>query len=360
VYDDQVIPSGAEAARPVVLIPAYQPGEALPGLVRELAASGGFAGIIVVDDGSGDEYRGVFREAAETAGVVALRHAVNLGKGAALRTGLNYAACQFPGSVGVVTADADGQHAVKDILRVAEDLAVSPTRLTLGVRAFDAPTPWRSRIGNTLTRAIMRVVTGQRLTDTQTGLRGVPMSFVPVLLKLRATGYEFELDMLVTARDAGVPIRETPVSTIYIDGNRASHFNPLADSMRVYFVFVRYLAVSLATAGIDNLVFILTMLSWADPLLCQGAARLVAGTFQYTATKRGVFHSHTRTTVAAPRYVLTVVVSGALSYMLIRNLVTHAGFQVIPAKLLAETILFFVNFLVQRDFVFRRKEEPAE
>lgn len=360
MYDGLVISSAAAVARPVVLIPAYKPGEALPRLARELAESGGFAGIILVDDGSGPGYRGVFSEAAKTPGVAVLRHAVNLGKGAALRTGLNHAACQFPESVGVITADADGQHAVADILRVAADLAASPARLTLGVRSFDGAVPWRSRLGNTLTRAIMRAVTGQRISDTQTGLRGVPTTFIPHLLRLRATGYEFELDMLVTAREAGRAIRETPISTIYLDGNRSSHFNPLTDSMRIYFVFIRFLAVSLITAGIDNLVFILTMFWLADALLCQGAARLVAGAFQFTAAKRGVFHSQAPAAVAAPRYILTVIASGALSYMIIQNLVLYAGMKVIPAKLLAETVLFFLSFVIQRDFVFRRKEEVQE
>jgi len=314
----------------------------------------------VVDDGSGPEYGAIFREVAAIDGVTVLRHAVNLGKGVALKTGLNHAACAFSESAGVVTADADGQHAVQDVLRVAAELAAAPERLTLGVRAFDAAVPWRSRIGNALTRAIMRAVTGQRISDTQTGLRGVPMRFIPDLLRLRATGYEFELDMLVTARNAGRAIRETPISTIYLDGNRASHFNPLIDSMRIYFIFLRFLAVSLATAGIDNLVFILTLLWWADPLWCQVASRLVAGTFQFTAAKRGVFHSHARTTIAAPKFILLVAVSGAVSYMLIRNLVVYGGVHIIAAKLFAETVLFFFSFVVQRDFVFSRKEDPEE
>jgi glycosyltransferase involved in cell wall biosynthesis len=343
-------------SRPVVLIPAYKPEAVLPQLVRELAASPQIQGVIVVNDGSGEAYEEVFRSLAGIENLHLIRHVVNLGKGAALKNGLNYAACTFSGSVGVVTADADGQHGVEDILHVAGALVARPRRLILGCRSFDTVVPFRSRFGNTLTRYIMRVVTGQKLADTQTGLRGIPMDFVPDLVKLRATGYDFELDMLVTCRHTGWQVWDVPISTIYIDDNRSSHFNPLLDSMRIYFVFVRFLAVSLSAAGIDNVVFILSSHFLPDILLCQVAGRLVAGTFQFTAGRLGVFHSKARTAVAFPKYWLLVFLLGALSYLLIRNIMAFTGVGVVPAKLSAETILFFFSFVLQRDFVFAQKE----
>ena len=224
----------ASGIRPLVLIPAFQPDRTLLRVVAELSANPEIAGVLVVDDGSGPAFRDVFQPLLALANVHLLVHAVNLGKGAALKTGLNFAAVAFPDSVGVVTADADGQHSAKDILRVAATLTASPRHLVLGARAFDTAVPFRSRFGNTLTRAIMRAVTGQKLTDTQTGLRGIPLDFVPELLVLRPTGYDFELDMLVTCRNTGRPIREVPIETIYLEGNRSSHFDPLRDSMRIF------------------------------------------------------------------------------------------------------------------------------
>jgi glycosyltransferase involved in cell wall biosynthesis len=345
--------------RPLVLIPAYRPGEALLRLVEELTGFEEIGAVIVVDDGSEPEYREVLRPLARRENVCLLRHVVNLGKGAALKTGLNYAACEYPESVGVVTADADGQHCAKDILRVAAALAASPRQLVLGVRTFGAGVPFRSRFGNTLTCYIMRAVTGQKLSDTQTGLRGIPMEWIPEVLKLRATGYDFELDMLVSCREAARPVREVAISTIYVDHNRSSHFNPLRDSMRIYFVFVRFLAASLATAGIDNLVFILALSFWPSALVCQIAGRLVAGTFQFTAGKYGVFHSKAHTAVALPKYWLSVAAFGALSYVLIQSIVALTAISIVTAKLCAGTALFFLSFVVQRDFVFAQRQDSA-
>ena len=78
-------------------------------MVRALAEKD-VPAIVIVDDGSGPEFRDVFARAAAFPNVHLLRHATNLGKGAALKTGINYALCSFPELVGIVTADADGQH----------------------------------------------------------------------------------------------------------------------------------------------------------------------------------------------------------------------------------------------------------
>src|SRR6266404_9055465 len=114
-----------------VLIPAYRPEDPLVELVGTLAQS--HAGpIIVVDDGSGPEFTDRFCEIERIAGVHLVRNAVNLGKGAALKTGINHFLCTFPNLMGLVTADADGQHAANDILRVGAQLTAHSETLILG------------------------------------------------------------------------------------------------------------------------------------------------------------------------------------------------------------------------------------
>src|SRR5262245_1970976 len=117
------------------LIPAYKPSSSLVGVVRALSDQAARA-IVVVDDGSGPEYSEIFAAVAAFAGGQLVRHAVNLGKGAALKTGINYALCAFPDLIGIVTADADGQHDPDDIQAVARALLDQPDALVLGSRAF--------------------------------------------------------------------------------------------------------------------------------------------------------------------------------------------------------------------------------
>ena len=93
-----------------VVIPAYNPDFRLPAFVAELRRTQRFNRIIVVDDGSRAECASIFDCLALFPEVVVLRHAVNLGKGAALKTGLNHCCWACPEAIGAVTADADGQH----------------------------------------------------------------------------------------------------------------------------------------------------------------------------------------------------------------------------------------------------------
>lgn len=342
----------------IVLIPAYRPGALLAQLARGLLLRG-VAAIVVVDDGSPEECAPVFDELRSMPRVKVLRHAVNLGKGAALKMALNFAFCEFPASAGFITADADGQHAIEDILAVARRFAESPDCLVLGARSFSEAVPFRSRFGNKCTRVLVRFLVGQRLGDTQTGLRAIPRSLVPRLLKIQANGYEFELDMLIAAKHAPVRTVEVPIQTIYADGNRASHFNPLLDSMKIYFVLLRFSGVSLLTALLDNGVFLFTYARTHEVLASQIAGRILAIGFNYIAARKAVFLSGASLQSTFVKYVALAGANGVLSYALINALSAWTGLTVPWAKIIAETALFFGNFTLQREFVFTDSAAPS-
>ncbi len=341
-----------------ILIPAYQPGEPLPVLVEALLDLGARA-LIVINDGSGPESQPYLDRIAGRAHVHVIHHAVNLGKGAALKTGMNYALVHFPGCSGVVTADADGQHHPEDVVRVAQRLREAPGTLVMGVRTFGSRVPLRSLIGNRATSVLLRLMVGQKLSDTQTGLRGIPATLIPHLLRVPSTGYEFELDMLMACKHQGYPIWQEPIRTIYLEGNRHSHFHPILDSMRIYVLLLRFSLLSLLTAVIDNVAFVLLLGMTGSIARSQAVARLLGMTFQYLGARSVVFHSRQRQAVVLPKYVLLVICNGFLSYGLIRLLHDGLGVRTIAAKLLAEGLLFIANFAIQRDFVFTRRESAA-
>jgi putative flippase GtrA len=340
-----------------VLIPAYQPGEALPSLVKALSETA-LGAIVVIDDGSGAEFRARFQDASRYPRVLILRHAINLGKGAALKTALNYILCELPGISAIVTADADGQHHPDDVCRVAEAVVEHGDELVLGARRFRGGVPLRSRLGNDATRLLFGLLVGQRLNDTQTGLRGIPIGFAPHLLRIASNGYEFELDMLMLCKHQGVRMREVDIRTIYLEGNASSHFNPILDSMRIYFVLLRFGVLSLMTALVDNIVFFIVYRASHTILGAQVAARLVALVFNYAGSRKAVFFSRDRHGWILPKYLLVVFGNGLVSYGLIRVLSESFGLSVLSAKLLAESTLFIANFTLLRDFVFTTASNP--
>jgi putative flippase GtrA len=342
-----------------VLIPAYEPTQALVELVDALSTTD-FAAIVVVDDGSGPAFQGPFRQVATHRNVVVLRHFVNLGKGAALKTGLNYVLCELPGASSVVTADADGQHHPDDIRRVAMAVAGRGNQLVLGARRFGGAVPLRSRLGNHATRLLFGLLVGRQITDTQTGLRGIPTSLAPDLLRLEADGYEFELDVLVLCKHQRISVTELEIRTIYLHGNASSHFNPVFDSMRIYFVLLRFGMLSIFTALVDNAGFFLAYRATNTILGAQIIGRLAAILVNYSGSRHAVFFSREAHRRILPRYLALVAASGMVSYGLIRLLSESIGMSVLSAKLVAESTLFIANFTIQRDFVFTRPGKRPE
>src|SRR5579885_66008 len=146
-----------------VVIPAYNPADPVLKLAERLTAS--VQAVVIVNDGSDSNSQECFAILRRIPGVVVIDHAINMGKGAALKSGINYVLCHRPNSIGIVTADADGQHAVQDILNIAGLLEASPDSLILGVRDLNRKIPLRSFLGNTLTRAAVRAIVGHKLKD---------------------------------------------------------------------------------------------------------------------------------------------------------------------------------------------------
>jgi glycosyltransferase involved in cell wall biosynthesis len=337
-----------------VLIPAWQPGDRLAALVTDLLDLE-FDAVIVVNDGSDESYSDLFRRLALLPHVHVLRHAVNLGKGRALKTGINYFLAELQDMHGLVTADADGQHTSTDIARVARASVNTSGKVVLGARSFATDVPFRSRFGNGLTRHIFGFVSGAKLTDTQTGLRVFPRRLLPELLLLDGERYEYEMTVLAhICRVQGKPI-EVPIETVYLDGNRSSHFDPVWDSMRIYFVLVRFYFSAIAAAAIDFVGFSIAFAASGNLLASIAIGRL-SSLVNFWLNKRFVFHNRAPVKGTLWRYYSLVAAIGSLSYLLIWILTRYGHWNVFAAKIAVDSLLSLVSFSVQRTFVFRRWE----
>ena len=177
-----------EFSKVVAVVPSLSPDEKLPNTVKGLLDAG-FRRVIVVDDGSGAEYRHRFEECAAHAGVTLLRHAVNKGKGAAMKTAFSHVLAEMPDCTGVVTVDGDGQHRPEDCRNCSEAM-LRDDKIVLGVRDFTLPdVPKRSRRGNHVTSAVFRIFCGMKLSDTQTGFWAIPIDLLPQILEVKGDRY---------------------------------------------------------------------------------------------------------------------------------------------------------------------------
>ena len=198
----------------VILIPAYRPDEKFTAFAAVLLEQN--MAVLVVDDGSGPDCDSFFRQ-AEALGCTVVRHEKNMGKGRAIKTGLQAVKAAFPEAECVITADCDGQHTAESIRTVMRAAAENPQCVILGGRfqEKDSSVPLKSRIGNDFTRGVFRLATGLRIHDTQTGLRAVPAAYIDKMAGLKGERYEYEMNMLLALREYAIPYREVPIPTIY-------------------------------------------------------------------------------------------------------------------------------------------------
>jgi glycosyltransferase involved in cell wall biosynthesis len=350
----------SSATYPIVLIPAYKPSPKLTDLVLQLVSADRVCAVVVVNDGSGLEYQKIFEAIAAIKKTHVLAHVVNLGKGAALKTGLNYAACQFPEAVGIVTADADGQHVSADILRLACSLIEAPTAFAIGSRRFAGHIPLRSYLGNRLTGFVFACLTGRHLHDTQSGLRALPKALVPLVLPIDGQRYDYEMSMLFYAATKYAEIREIPIDTVYLEDNQSSHFHPLLDSAKIYYKVVQFYASSALAALLDLIVFGVAMKLTNNLLLSFLVGRvLIAAFVNFNINRRLVFQSKANLLPSLVRYYFTFAIFAIVSFSIIRVLI-GGGMEPVLAKALVETVLSVISFGVQGIYVFAERKFRAD
>ncbi|MEG2429742.1 MAG: glycosyltransferase family 2 protein, partial [Oscillospiraceae bacterium] len=226
----------------IILIPCYRPDQKLIELLIDLKKTVN-ADIILVNDGSEKCCDETFEAAKKRLGCIILTHPENLGKGMALKTGFRYILeNEKDDDISLVCADCDGQHTAIDIERICDAVSDNHGKLILGCRNFsEKGIPLRSQIGNKITRSTFKFFCGIKVSDTQTGLRGMDKPLIKRFIKTKGNRFEYEMNMLMDAKASNISILQIPISTIYIDGNETSKFSVLKDSMRVYRVFLKFM-----------------------------------------------------------------------------------------------------------------------
>ena len=178
--------------------------------------------MLVVDDGSTD---GTESE-ARAAGVEVVRHSVNQGKGAAIKTGLRNLAAR-PAIEYILVLDGDGQHSPEEIPRFLEAANRSKAPMLVGNRMEDIEKmPFVRKLTNRFMSGQISRVCGQKIPDTQCGFRMIHRDLAPALAAIETTKFDYETEMLVVASRRGCAIEAVPISTIY--GDEISKIHPVA------------------------------------------------------------------------------------------------------------------------------------
>lgn len=350
--------------RTLIVVPAYNPGQELIAYVEELIQSG-FDSILLIDDGSKVAHQPLFHELDEKEEVTLLRHAVNLGKGRALKNAINYFLnlSNLDQYCGLITVDSDGQHLIEDVMKMVKDLNQRERALVLGVRNFDETNvPFKSRFGNKITKQLFKLLYGEKLQDTQTGLRGLTKNIAHEFVDLEGERFSYETNVLIHAVRQSIPIDEIVIKTVYIEDNSETHFRPVADSIEIYSLllknFFKYMFSSIASFLIDILLFHLfigvfgVMASAIRIMAATIGARIVSSLFNYSVNKLLVFDSDKDVSKTIWKYYALVIVQLMASALLVFTFYNITGFKETSIKIVVDTILFLISYRVQKRYVF--------
>lgn len=217
------------------LIPAFNEAATIASVVTSVTPH--VAHVLVVDDGSTDETA----DRAQAAGAEVVRHATNQGKGHAVRTGLarvlNSPAAAPLTFTHVLLMDGDGQHRPDDVPKLIDTGRTTQADLVVGERIFDKAQMPRSRYySNTIGSRALSSFIGSSIKDSQSGFRLIRCEALRGV-RLTATGYEIETEMLIKLARRGVRMASVPVTLSY---GAKSKLRPIRDTTRTCFLAVYY------------------------------------------------------------------------------------------------------------------------
>lgn len=345
-----------------IIIPSLNPDQRMIDLIQNLK-NAGFQLILIVNDGSSRKYAEFYDKAANDFGCKVLEHAINLGKGRALKTAFNYIITHWHNCTGAVTVDSDGQHSVQDIIRCMDELYRHQDCLILGSRDFSSGNvPFRSKAGNIITRQVLSMLCGISLSDTQTGLRGLSQKHMMEFLDVSGERFEYEMNMLIHAKEKKIRIMEIPIQTIYLENNKSSHFNPLTDSIKIYAMFFKFVLSAISSFAIDAILFVIFNAVFRNIIpdyyiiISTIIARIFSSIYNFTMNKNNVFQSKDNTKSTVIKYYvlcLLQMIASATGVTLLYKLL-HVNEVII--KILVDFVLFLLGYRIQMKWVFHSKE----
>ncbi len=200
-----------EETRIFIVIPAHNEEASISGVIKDLQKYN-YNKIIIIDDGSTDNTL----EVARRNGVTAVKHPINLGQGAALKTGISLA-LESDADI-IVTFDADGQHQVQDLNKMIMPLTRGEADITLGSRFLDngSNTPWLKKILLKSGVILIFFMYGIKLTDTHNGLRAMTRQAAQKI-SFKSRGMEHDSEIIEIIKINKIKFKEIPVTIRYTE-----------------------------------------------------------------------------------------------------------------------------------------------
>lgn len=215
-----------------ILIPAYNEEQTIGGIIRDLQSLKPLSEILIIDDGSSDSTARI----AESFNAKVIRHPVNRGYGAALKTGFRNAAGDY-----VVIMDADGQHNVKDINRLLE--FIGPYDMVVGARTKKSKITLNRRLAQFVMKKTAHYLSGEEIPDLNSGFRVIKKKPVLENISILPNGFSFTTTITLAMLMSGYALKYVPIETEVRSNKSKSKIRPVSDGLNFILLIVRTISL---------------------------------------------------------------------------------------------------------------------
>lgn len=195
--------------------------------------------------------------------------------------------------------------------------------------------------------------TGLKISDTQTGLRVMSKEVATYLLNVKGERYEYETNVLLATKRLDISITEEKIGTIYLNNNKESHFNPIKDSIEIYKLFMKYIISSLSSFILDILLFTIFIKLTNEVITSSVISRIISSIYNFLINKNLIFKNSDNKSII--KYYLLVIIQLAISTTITKVLNNCIKLNIVIIKILVDTFIFIINFVIQREIVFKKK-----
>ena len=334
----------------IALVPAFEPNKSLPKIVNDLKENNFI--VIVINDGSDINYQEYF----DQCDTKIISYPTNRGKGYALKKGLEYVKNNYENCI-IVTVDSDGQHKVEDAISLCKYAEKNTDTLVIGKRIRKDNVPLKSLIGNTITRHIFELATGEKIYDTQSGLRAFSNELIDYMLEIIGDRFEYEMNVLLYLNKKNIKYKEIEINTIYIDNNKDSHFKIIKDSLRIYSKIAEFKVVTLLSFFMDLILFAALIISIYKIVPSNIISKLISVVIYYVFNKKEIFKEKMeikKIIIQLLSIIVYISLSTALIYILSKKI------NVYTAKVIIELLLFIGIHEIKNKIKNKHKLEHLE
>lgn len=219
--------------------------------------------------------------------------------------------------------------------------------------------------GNNITSSVFRILYGTKISDTQTGLRGIPSNLIEEFKRIVGNRFEYETNMLIECILNKIEIKEIPITTVYIDNNKGTHFKPIRDSISIYWKilnsFIKYSAISLISCLIDVSLFEIILVTLKINvkhstliIISTIFARIISSFINYILNKKISFNSKKNIKSTIIKYYILCIIQMISSAIFVTVISGLIQIPEVVIKIIVDTIIFFINYKVQRTIIFNK------